>query len=57
MSPAPATSREILIATIADLLDGVRTVAVGATVSPRDINQLPSAPVTTASTTSLMSQS
>lgn len=30
MSTAPATSREILIATIADLLDGVRTVAVGA---------------------------
>jgi len=30
MSTAPATTREILIATIADLLDGVRTVAVGA---------------------------
>ncbi|ABD05787.1 CoA transferase, subunit B [Rhodopseudomonas palustris HaA2] len=30
MSALPATSREILIATIADLLDGVRTVAVGA---------------------------
>ncbi|MGP9813440.1 CoA-transferase [Rhodopseudomonas sp. NSM] len=30
MSAMPATSREILIATIADLLDGVRTVAVGA---------------------------
>ena len=27
---APATPREILIATIADLLTGVRTVAVGA---------------------------
>ncbi len=30
MSTALATTREILIATIADLLDGVRTVAVGA---------------------------
>ncbi|MCG6207781.1 CoA synthetase [Rhodopseudomonas sp. HC1] len=30
MSNGPATTREILIATIADLLDGVRTVAVGA---------------------------
>jgi glutaconate CoA-transferase subunit B len=30
LSPAPATSREILIATIADLLAGVRMVAVGA---------------------------
>ncbi|KPF94969.1 CoA synthetase [Rhodopseudomonas sp. AAP120] len=30
MSTTPATTREILIATIADLLDGVRTVAVGA---------------------------
>lgn len=30
MSTARATTREILIATIADLLDGVRTVAVGA---------------------------
>lgn len=30
MSTAPATTREILIATIADLLGGVRTVAVGA---------------------------
>ena len=30
MSVAPATAREILIATIADLLDGVRLVAVGA---------------------------
>lgn len=29
MTGAPATDREILIATIADLLDGVRTVAVG----------------------------
>lgn len=34
-----------------------RTVAVDETASPRDISQLPSAPVTTASTTSLMSQS
>src|ERR1700744_5932102 len=34
-----------------------RTVAVGDTASPRDSSQLPSAPVTTASTTSLMSQS
>ncbi len=31
MSEAPATAREILIATIADLLDGARTIAVGAT--------------------------
>ncbi|MBB1090816.1 CoA synthetase [Rhodopseudomonas palustris] len=30
MSTLPASQREILIATIADLLDGVRTVAVGA---------------------------
>ena len=30
MSVGPATSREILIATIADLLNGVRLVAVGA---------------------------
>ncbi len=30
MTPRPATPREILIATIADLLAGVRTVAVGA---------------------------
>lgn len=30
MTPPPATSREILIATIADLLTGVRAVAVGA---------------------------
>ena len=29
MTGAPATDREILIATITDLLDGVRTVAVG----------------------------